>query len=110
MAVYVGFSGLLRGCEILDLSMSDVQPRGPDQVFLILRDTKGARLRNVRFEMVTLRDPLVIKILLKRKVNGGPMLFNGKSPASLNYIERLLIFIICPTPSRHLMVFGGGGS
>ena len=57
LAVYVGFLGLLRGCEILDLRMSDVQPRGPDQVVLILRDTKGARLRNVLFVTVTFRDP-----------------------------------------------------
>ena len=78
LSLYVGFLGLWRGCEILDLHMSDVQARGPDQVVLILRNTKGAQLRNVPFETVTIRDPLAINILLKRKTVGGPMLFNGK--------------------------------
>ena len=71
LSLYVGFLGLLRGCEILDLHMSDVQARGPGQVVLILRNTKGAQLRNVPFATVTIRDPLAIKILFKRKTVGG---------------------------------------
>ena len=60
LAIYVGFLALLRGCGIFNLALADCQPRGPSQLCLILRDTKGARLRNVEFETVTLKDPLII--------------------------------------------------
>ena len=59
LAVYVGFLALLRGCEIFGLRMTDCQPRGPDRMSLILRDTKGAKLRGVPFETVTIKDPLL---------------------------------------------------
>ena len=109
LSVYVGFLGLLRGCEILNLNMSDVQPLGPKQVALILRDTKGSRLRNLPFETVTLKDPLVIKILLKRKANGGPKLFND-TRARFSELYRQAVKFYClshPKPTPHGIRRGG---
>ena len=79
LAVYVGFLTLLRGCEIFNLALTDCQPRGPNQLCLILRDTKGARLRNVEFETVTIKDPLIIKKINKCKVQGRVRLFMRKT-------------------------------
>ena len=98
LATYVGFLGLLRGCEILNLRMSDVQSRGADQVVLILRDTKGAKLRNVPFETVTIRDPLAIKILLKRKAKGVPLLFNKKRTRFAELYKEAVAFYRLPHP------------
>lgn len=78
LAVYVGFLGLLRGCEIFNLALKDCQPRGPGRLYLILRDTQGARVRNVNFETVILRDPLVITTLLKCEKEQRIRLFSKK--------------------------------
>ena len=78
LSVYVGFLALLRRCEIFNLALSDCQLRGPSQLCIILRGTKGARLRNVEFETVTIHDPLAIKIILKCKEQGRVRLFNRK--------------------------------
>ena len=43
LAVYVGFLALLRGCEIFNLDLADCQPRGVDQMCLVLRDTEESR-------------------------------------------------------------------
>ena len=74
----MGFLALLRGCEILNLLLEDCQLRGPGQLCVILRDTKGARLRNLDFETVILKDPEIIRILLKCKEEGRVRLFNKK--------------------------------
>ena len=107
VSVYVGFLGLLRGCEILNLSMSDVQPRGANQVALILRDTKGAKLRNVPFETVTIKDPLMVKVLLKRKAKGVPMLFNDKRARFAELYKQAVEFYCLSHPKP--TIFGGGG-
>jgi integrase len=109
LSLYVGFLGLLRGCEILDLHMADVQARGPNQVVLVLRDTKGARLRNVPFETVTIRDPLAIKILLKRKTVGGPKLFNCKRSRLAELYKNAVSFfrLSHPKPTPHGIRRGG---
>ena len=103
------FSRFVAGAEILDLNMSDVQARGPDQVVLILRNTKGAQLRNVPFETVTIRDPLAIKILLKRKTVGGPMLFNGKRARFAELYKDAVSFfrLSHPKPTPHGIRRGG---
>jgi integrase len=109
LAVYVGFLGLLRGGEILNLSLADCQPRGPSQLCIILRDTKGARLRNVEFETVTLRDPMIIKILLKCKKEGRHRLFNKKpSDFYKRYREAVAFFNLKhPKPTPHGIRRGG---
>ena len=109
LAIYVGFLGLLRGCEILNLRMADVQPRSPGHVVLVLRGTKGARLRNVPFETVTIRDPLAVRILLKRKTKEGPMLFNGKRPHFTALYKAAVIFysLSHPKPTPHGIRRGG---
>ena len=76
---------------------------------LILRDTKGARLRNVEFETVTLRDPFVIQILLKLKENGRVRLFNRK-PGDFyqRYRDAVLFFsLVHPKPTPHGIRRGG---
>ena len=109
LAVYVGFLALLRGCEIFNLVFSDCQPRGPGQMCLILRDTKGARLRNVAFEAVTLKDPLVISIIHKCKEQGRVRLFNRK-PADFykRYQEAVSFFCLAhPKATPHGIRRGG---
>ena len=107
LALYVGFLGLLRGCEILKLELADCLPRGQHQLALIFKDTKGAKLRGVKFETVVLRDPLVIKILLECKARGRARLFNGTSAHfSKLYKDAVACFRLKhPKPTPH-----GGGS
>ena len=109
LAIYVGFLGLLRGCEIFNLALKDCQPRGPEQLCLILRDTKGARLRNVDFETVILRDPLVIRILLKCKKEGRTRLFcNKPSDFYKRYRQAVSFFKLKhPKPTPHGIRRGG---
>ena len=78
LAIYIGFLGLLRGCEIFNLLLEDCQSRGPGHVCIVLRDTKGARLRNVEFETVTLKDPEIIRILHHCKRVGQVHLYSRK--------------------------------
>ena len=105
LAIYVGFLALLRGGEIFNLSLADCQLRGPGQMCLILRDTKGARLRNVEFETVILRDPVVIKILLKCKKEGRARLFNKKpSDFYKRYRQAVSFFHLKhPKPTPHVI-------
>ena len=102
LALYVGFLGLLRGCELLKLGLADCLPRGQHQLALILRDTKGALLRGVKFETVVLRGPLIIKIFLKCKARGRARLFNGTSAHfSKLYKDAVALFRLShskPTP------------
>ena len=109
LAVYVGFLGLLRGGEILNLSLADCQPRGPSQLCIVLRDTKGARLRNVEFETVTLKDPMIIKILMKCKKEGRNRLFNKKpSDFYKRYRASVAFFNLKhPRPTPHGIRRGG---
>ena len=109
ISIYVGFLALLRGCEIFHLLLADCQPRGPDQMCLILRDTKGAKLKNLPFETVTIRDPLAIKILLRRKALNHRCLFNGK-PADFYrlYKEAVAFYHVAhPKPTPHGIRRGG---
>ena len=109
IAVYVGFLALLRGCEIFNLLLRDCQPRGRNQMCLILRDTKGARLRNVEFETVTLKDPFVIQILSKLKSSGQVRLFN-KKPKDFyqRYRDAVSFFSLKhPKPTPHGIRRGG---
>jgi len=109
LAIYVCFLALLRGFEILNLSLEDCQSRGPGQLCLILRDTKGARLRNVEFETVTIKDPLVIRILLKCKKEWRVRLFNKKpSEFYKRYQEAVNFFRLKhPRPTPHGIRRGG---
>ena len=76
---------------------------------LILRDTKGARLRNVEFETVTIKDPLIIKIIHKCKDQGRVRLFNRK-PADFykRYQEAVSFFcLVHPKATPHGIRRGG---
>ena len=109
LAIYVGFLALLRGCEIFNLLIEDCQPRGPHQLCIVLRDTKGARLRNVEFETVILRDPEVIRIILKRKKDGW-VRFYAKKPSDFynRYQEAVACFHLShPKPTPHGIRRGG---
>ena len=109
LSVYVGFLALLRGCDFFDLLLADCQLRGPNQMCLILRDTKGAKLKNLPFETVTIRDPLIITIIVKRKALGYRRLFNGK-PAEFYklYKEAVAFFRVAhPKPTPHGIRRGG---
>ena len=112
LAVYVGFLALLRGCEIFNLVLSDCQPRSPSQMCLILRDTKGARLRNVEFETATIKDPLIIKIIHKRKEQGRARLFNRKPADSYKRYQEAVPFfcLVHPKATPHGIRRGGGAS
>ena len=88
LAIYVGFLALLRGCDIFILLIEDCQPRRPHQLCIVLRDTKGARLRNVEFETVILKDPEIIRILLKYKKDGR-VRFYAKKPSSTEDTRKL---------------------
>ena len=109
LSIYVGFLALLRGCEIFNFRMCDVQPRGPRQVNLILRGTKGAKRRGVEFETVTVKDPVVVKNLLKRKAQGTARLFAGREAhfAAL-YKDAVNFFRLRhPKPTPHGIRRGG---
>ena len=109
LAVYVGFVALLRSCEIFSLCLSDCQARGVDQMCLVLRDTKGARLKNLAFETVTIRDPLLIGIISKCKAKGVRRLFNGK-PKEFHqlYRDAVSFFRLAhPKPTPHGIRRGG---
>ena len=76
---------------------------------IVLRDTKGARLRNVEFETVTLKDPEIIRILLKCK-NGGRAKPYSKKPSDFynRYREAVTFFRLDhPKPTPHGMRRGG---
>ena len=61
---------------------------------LILRDTKGSRLRGVAFETVVIKDPVAISILMKYKAAGRVHLFNGTSADFPHFIRaRLRSFV-----------------
>ena len=51
--------------------------RESDYMKLILRDTKGAKLKKIPFETVILRDPLAIQSIMYQKSQGVAILFNG---------------------------------
>ena len=109
ISVYVGFLGLLRGGEIFNLLLEDCQQRGPNELCVILRNTKGARLRHVAFETVILRDPELVRILLKCKASGQIRLFSRK-PADFykRYQEAVSFFgLIHPKPTPHGIRRGG---
>ena len=110
VAVYLGFLALLRGCEIFKLCLVDCLPRGPDKMALILRDTKGARLRGVPFETVTIKDPLIIKIILKLKANGRRHLYRGTSSEFAEVYKSAVAFfrLSHPKPTPHGLRRGGG--
>ena len=100
---------LLRGGEIVNLALSDCQPRGPSQRCLVLRDTKGARLRYVEFETATIRDPLIIRIMDKCKYQRRLRLFN-KKPADFykRYQEAVSFFyLVHPKATPHGSRRGG---
>ena len=64
---------------------------------LILRDTKGSRLRGVAFETVVIKDPVAISILMKYKADGRVHLFNGTSADfSALYKSAVAIFSFKP--------------
>ena len=109
LAVFVGFLGLLRGCEILNLDLSDCQMRGKNRMALILYGTKGAKLRGVAFETVILKDPLIIKILAKCKARGQRRLFSGTSTQFTKlYRDAVAFFRIShPKPTPHGIRRGG---
>ena len=109
LAVYVGFLALLRGCVFFALLMEDCQPRGPNQLCIIIRDTKGARLRNVGFETVILRDPEIIRILLRCKKDGRVRLYTKKpSDFYKRYQEAVAFFRLShPKPTPHGIRRGG---
>ena len=109
IAVYVGFLALLRGCEIFNLLLQDCQVRGRDQMCLILRGTKGARLRNVEFETVTLKDPFVVRILTKLKNSGKVRLFDRRPQDFYKrYGEAVSFFSLKhPKPTPHGIRRGG---
>ena len=89
--------------------MKDCQPRGPHQLCIILRDTKGARLRNVEFEKVILRDPEIIRILLRCKKDGRIRLYTKKpSDFYKRYQEAVAFFRLShPKPTPHGIRRGG---
>ena len=70
LAVLVGFMGLLRPAELFALTAEDVvfQPRAPQTMVLILRDTKSGR-RNNTDEKVVIED-LYIAVGLRAHVAG----------------------------------------
>ena len=70
LALLVGFLCLLRGGEILSLNLCDCVFRESDYMKLILRDTKGAKLKKIPFETVILRDPLAIQSIMYQKSQG----------------------------------------
>ena len=109
LSIYLGFLGLLRGCEIFNLLLEDCQNRGPGQICIILRDTKGARLRNVEFETVTLKDPEIIRILLKCKSDGQVRLYSKKpSDFYKRYQDAVAFFRLShPKPTPHGIRRGG---
>ena len=109
ISLYVGFLALLRGSEIFNLCLCDCQPRGPHQICLTLRSTKGAQLRNVEFETVTISDPFVIRILLSLKEKGKVRLFNGNSSDFYKrYREAVSFFDLShPKPTPHGIRRGG---
>ena len=76
---------------------------------IILRDTKGARLRNVGFETVILRDPEVIRILLNCKGAGRKRLYTKKpSDFYKRYQEAVAFFRLKhPKPTPHGIRRGG---
>ena len=77
LSLLVGFLCLLRGGEILSLNLCDCQFREANYMKLILRDTKGAKLKKIPFETVILRDPLAIQSIMYQKSMGVARLFNG---------------------------------
>ena len=76
---------------------------------LILRDTKGARLRGVAFETVVIKDPVAISILVKYKAAGRVHLFNGTSAEfSALYKSAVAFFRLShPKPTPHGIRRGG---
>ena len=76
---------------------------------LILGETKGARLRNVAFETVTIKDPFVISIIHKCKEQGRVRLFNRK-PADFykRYQDAVAFFgLRHPKATPHGIRWGG---
>jgi len=76
---------------------------------LILRDTKGSRLRGVAFETVVIKDPVAISILMKYKAAGRVRLFNGTSADfSALYKSAVAFFRLShPKPTPHGIRRGG---
>jgi integrase len=109
LAIYVGFLALLRGCEILNLRLDDCQPRGQNQMALILRDTKGAKLRGVPFETVMIKDRFAIKMIAKCRERGVPRLFSGTSAKfSKLYLDAAAFYRLShPKPTPHGIRRGG---
>ena len=77
LSLLVGFLCLLRGGEILNLNLCDCHFRKMDFMKIILRDTKGSKLKKLPFETVILKDPLAIRCIMFQKSQGVPRLFNG---------------------------------
>ena len=77
---------------------------------LILRDTKGSRLRGVAFETVVIKDPVAISILMKYKAAGRVHLFNGTSAEfSALYKSAVAFFRLShPKPTPHGIRRWGG--
>ena len=76
---------------------------------IVLRNTKGARLRNVEFETVTLKDPEIIRILLKCKDKGQAKLYSKKpSDFYKRYQDAVRFFrLVHPKPTPHGIRRGG---
>ena len=81
----------------------------PAQLCLILRNTKGARLRNVEFETVISRDPLLIRILLKCKSEGRVHLYTKKPADFYKRYEKAVSFfrLVHPKAPPHGIRRGG---
>ena len=111
VALYVGFLALLRGCEIANLMLVDCQERGPGQMTLVLRGTKGARIRGVPFETVVIKDPDAIKMLIKLKASGRTRLYRGRSDQfAKTYKDAVSFFRVKhPKPTPHGIRRGWGG-
>ena len=76
---------------------------------LILRDTKGSRLRGVVVKTVVIKDPVAISILMKYKAAGRVHLFNGTSADfSALYKSAVAFFRLShPKPTPHGIRRGG---